>query len=75
MGCCVASRDPSDRRAKLLELTGDGLALGARADRIARELRQELLAEVAPEELSQTLKLLSKVSTVLDSLENRSKSK
>ena len=67
--------DPSDRRAKLLELTDDGLALGARADRIARELRQELLAEVAPEELSQTLKLLSKVSAVLDTLEDRSKSK
>ncbi|MDK3016465.1 MarR family winged helix-turn-helix transcriptional regulator [Pseudodonghicola flavimaris] len=58
--------DPTDRRAKLLELTDDGIALGARADRIARALRRELLAEVTAEELTLTMRLLHKLSAVLE---------
>jgi len=65
--------DPSDRRARLLKLTDEGIALGKRADRIARELREELLAGLSEKDLAITEYVLKTLSSVLENYEEKQK--
>ncbi|MXN17927.1 winged helix DNA-binding protein [Pseudooceanicola sp. GBMRC 2024] len=67
--------DPADRRARLLELTDEGRALGARADRIARALRRALLADLPEADLQATYRVLLHLSDVLDTREQEQKAK
>ncbi|WP_027288855.1 MarR family winged helix-turn-helix transcriptional regulator [Rhodovibrio salinarum] len=65
--------DPSDRRAKLLELTEEGRELGLRVDRIAVALREELLRDVAPADIEATHRLLLQMSAALEDCQSRTK--
>ncbi|MBL3562394.1 MarR family winged helix-turn-helix transcriptional regulator [Rhodovulum sulfidophilum] len=72
-GLLRRTEDPTDRRAKLVELTDEGIAMGERADRIARALRYELLAELDRQDLIATIRILRSLSAVLDASEERQK--
>ncbi|MCE8458183.1 MarR family winged helix-turn-helix transcriptional regulator, partial [Rhodovulum sulfidophilum] len=72
-GLLRRTEDPTDRRAKLVELTDEGIAMGERADRIARALRSELLAELDRQDLIATIRILRSLSAVLDASEERQK--
>ncbi|MER5171194.1 MarR family transcriptional regulator [Thioclava sp. GXIMD2076] len=65
--------DPSDRRAKLLELTEEGAELAARANRVARVLRRELLDQFAPDDLEAAYRVLAQLSETLDDYEAKQK--
>ncbi len=65
--------DPTDRRAKLLELTDEGRALGVRVERVAGVLREELLSDVEPADVAAMRRVLDHVSAVLDRCEGKPK--
>lgn len=67
--------DPSDRRARLLQLTDEGSALGKRADRIAHELREELLAGLSEKDLAITEYVLKTLSSILETYEEKQKAR
>jgi len=53
--------DPTDRRATLVVLTGDGRAVLADADRQRRRHAEQLLARLAPAERGELLRLLHRL--------------
>ncbi|MDX3806699.1 MarR family winged helix-turn-helix transcriptional regulator [Bosea thiooxidans] len=65
--------DPLDRRAKLLELTDEGVVLGRRADKVALVLREELLGDIEPDDIATAYRVLLKVFSALDDCQARSK--
>lgn len=57
---------PRDRRAKLVALTPAALPLVEQLDAVADALRQEIMAELTPEEIEVTLRALCKLRARLD---------
>ena len=60
---------PHDRRAKLVALTPAALPVVERLDAVADALRQEIMAELTPEEMTVALRVLRKLRQRLDSPE------
>ena len=61
--------DPADRRAKLLELTDEGRALGLRVEKVAAVLRAELLSGLDPADIDATLRVLTHMAAKLEELQ------
>ncbi|PJX11575.1 AsnC family transcriptional regulator [Pseudomonas putida] len=61
--------DPADRRAKLLELTDEGRALGLRVEKVAAVLRAELLGGLEPADIDATLRVLTHMAAILEELQ------
>ncbi|WP_108261998.1 MarR family winged helix-turn-helix transcriptional regulator [Mangrovicoccus ximenensis] len=61
--------DPSDRRAKLVELTAEGQAMGERVDRVARTLRARLLQAVDPADLAAASRVLAQLWDAIEATE------
>lgn len=57
---------PHDRRAKLVGLTPAAMPLIEQLDSVADELRQEMMADLTPEEIAVTLRVLRKLRAQLD---------
>lgn len=57
---------PHDRRAKVVVLTPAAMPMIHRLDAVAAELRGELMAELAPQELATALAVLRKLRARLD---------
>jgi len=57
---------PHDRRAKVVVLTPAAMPLIRQLDAVAAELRHELMAELAPDELATALKVLRDLRVRLD---------
>jgi MarR family transcriptional regulator for hemolysin len=60
--------DPKDRRAKLLDLTSDGIALAERVSQIAVALRLDLFRDISEDEIEVTYRVLYQLSQKLDEL-------
>ncbi|TDR78312.1 MarR family transcriptional regulator [Paludibacterium purpuratum] len=63
--------DPQDRRAKRVSLTDAGHALALELAAIADVMRTELLANVSPEALTQTIEVLELLERQAASLQER----
>jgi MarR family transcriptional regulator for hemolysin len=57
---------PNDRRSKLVVLRAGALPLLERLDAAAADLRQEVMADLTPEEIAVTLRVLAKLRRGLD---------
>ena len=53
---------PGDRRAKSLQLTPRARALLTSLHRVAREVREELLADVPPDDIGQVISVLARIT-------------
>lgn len=57
---------PHDRRAKLVVLTPQAMPLIERLDAVADDLREEVMAELTPEEIAVTLRVFRKLRAQLE---------
>jgi MarR family transcriptional regulator, transcriptional regulator for hemolysin len=57
----VRQEDASDRRAKILSLTGKGQQRARLIEEVFDRLRREILADISDEQLASTVRLLKKV--------------
>jgi MarR family transcriptional regulator for hemolysin len=62
----VERREEEDRRAKTIVLTALGKETVARVEQVAREVRDEALADVADTDVSAAIRVLEHVCRVLD---------
>ena len=62
----VERREEEDRRAKTIVLTASGKETVARVEEVAREVRNEALADVADADVATAARVLEHVCRVLD---------
>jgi DNA-binding MarR family transcriptional regulator len=61
-GAVKRVRNPTDRRAYLVQLTDEGRRLAAEADRVSRELEDAFLEPLDPDEREQLMRLLARLA-------------
>ncbi len=68
-GLVERREEAGDRRAKTLHLTAAGQATVDKVERVAREVRARLLAEIADRELAIATAVLERIGRVLETLD------
>jgi MarR family transcriptional regulator for hemolysin len=63
--------DPSDRRAKTLQVTDAGRTLAAKIEAILKGLRHRLMAQVSEEDLAATVRTFAALAAALESAEGQ----